>query len=186
MIRTHTVFLAALCAVITAADVQAQGFPKLEDLEKNRVERVHGKELLETFTAKVVGVSDGDTITVLKDGREQIKIRLDSIDAPESKQDFGQRSKQALSKAIFGKTVTIQKTGEDRYKRTLAFIQIDGKDVATEMVKAGYAWVYTEYSQSKTLAELQKKAREAKAGLWLHGKPVAPWAWRKERREAKK
>ena len=73
MIRTHTVFLAALCAVITAADVQAQGFPKLEDLEKNRVERVHGKELLETFTAKVIGVSDGDTLDVLTADKTKVR-----------------------------------------------------------------------------------------------------------------
>ena len=180
------IFTALLCIALSATACNAQGFPKLEDLEKNRVERVHGKELLETFTAKVVGVSDGDTITVLNEAKEQIKIRLDSIDAPESKQGFGQRSKQALSKAIFGKVVTVQKVGEDRYKLTLAFIQIDGKDVATGMVENGFAWVYTEYSQSKTLPELQAKAREAKAGLWSHGEPVAPWTWRKEQRELRK
>ena len=182
--------VATLCTifatVVSATNCPAQGFPKLSDLEKSRIEKIHGKELLKTFTAKVIGVSDGDTITVLKDGREQIKIRLDSIDAPESKQDFGQRSKQALSKTIFGKTVTVQKVGEDRYKRTLAFIQIDGKDVATEMVKAGYAWEYREYSQSGELPGLEIKARDAKAGLWSHGKPVAPWDWRKEQQAERK
>ena len=178
--------IATLCVALSATACQAQGFPKLEDLEKNRVETVHNKEVLETFTAKVVGVSDGDTITVLKEGHQQIKIRLDSIDTPESKQDFGNRSKQALSKLIFGKEVTVQEVGKDRYKRTLAFIQIDGKDVASEMVHSGHAWVYTEYSRSSTLPELQEEARKANAGLWSHGEPVAPWKWRKQQREAAK
>ena len=45
---------------------------------------------------KVVSVHDGDTITVLS-GKERTKVRLYGIDAPEKKQDYGQRSKQFFS-----------------------------------------------------------------------------------------
>mgnify|MGYP001131835056 FL=1 len=59
------------------------------------------------FTGKVVGVTDGDTLTVLYQGKKQYKIRLQHIDCPESAQDFGTKAKQALSKKVFGKVVTI-------------------------------------------------------------------------------
>ena len=63
--KTTTLFVATICFALASSSYHAQGFPKLEDLEKNRVETVHNKPVLETYTAKVVGVSDGDTITVL-------------------------------------------------------------------------------------------------------------------------
>ena len=171
-----TVFcIAALCVAVMSANCNAQSFPSLEDLEKNRVERVHGKELLDTFTAKVVGVTDGDTLDLLVNGKKKIRVRLDSIDAPESGQEFGKRSKQALSDLVFGREVIAQKVGEDRYKRTLAFVRVDDKDLATEMVRTGFAWIYRKYSVSPTLHEFEAKAREMKVGVWSHGKPVEPW-----------
>ena len=41
------------------------------------------------FTGRVVGVHDGETITVLDDSKAQHKIRLTGIDAPELMQAFG-------------------------------------------------------------------------------------------------
>ena len=110
----------------------------------------------------------------------QLKIRIDSVDTPESGQPFGKRAKQALSESLFGKVVTVQKTGEDRYKRTLAFIQLDGKDVSTAMVKNGFAWEYEQYSKSATLSKLQAAAKVERKGLWADPNPVPPWKWRKK------
>jgi endonuclease YncB( thermonuclease family) len=53
------------------------------------------------LSGKVIGVSDGDTITLLDSNRQQHRIRLAGIDAPEKAQPFGQRSKQALIRAGF-------------------------------------------------------------------------------------
>lgn len=50
-----------------------------------------------TFEAKVVKIVDGDTITALDAQNTTIKIRMYGIDAPESKQAFGQKAKQALT-----------------------------------------------------------------------------------------
>jgi len=80
------------------------------------------------ITGKVVGVSDGDTITVLDDQKRQHKIRLEGIDAPESNQDFGSRAKQSLSDLVFGKTVTVTSRKKDKYGRTLGKVTLDGKD----------------------------------------------------------
>ena len=71
------------------------------------------------YAARVVGIADGDTITVLRD-RTQVRIRLHGIDAPETGQDFGSRAKQAASELAFGKQVTVRPRDTDRYGRTVA------------------------------------------------------------------
>ena len=73
----------------------------------------------QTFDTKVVGVHDGDTITVY-DGREQTRIRLDGIDCPENGTDFSQRAKQFTSDLVFGKQVRIEGKETDRYGRLVA------------------------------------------------------------------
>ena len=93
-------------------------------------------DLATDLVGKVVGVSDGDTITVLVD-KKPIKIRLEGIDAPEAKQSFGNRSKQALSDLVFGKEVRVKKTGEDRYGRSLGLDSTDGIDINAKMIQDG-------------------------------------------------
>jgi endonuclease YncB( thermonuclease family) len=131
----------------------------------------------ESFTCKCVGVSDGDTITVLN-GRTQVRIRLEGIDAPESHQDFGQKAKQLTSSLAFGKTVTINAVTTDRYGRTVARVIAGGKDVSLELVKAGLAWHYKKYSSDPVLAQAEQEARAAKKGLWSMPNPTPPWDYR--------
>ena len=83
--------------------------------------------LITDFTAKVTGVTDGDTVTVLSSNNEQIIVRLEGIDCPEKEQAFGQQAKQATADLCFGEMVTIKKTGEDRYGRTLAYVYVGEK-----------------------------------------------------------
>lgn len=134
-------------------------------------------ELPTDLVGKVVGVSDGDTITVLVD-KKPIKIRLEGIDAPESKQSFGNRSKQALSDLVFGKVVIVKKTGEDRYGRSLGFVSRDGIDINATMLQEGWAWHYKKYNRDSRLADLELQARAAKRGLWSESNPLAPWDFR--------
>jgi endonuclease YncB( thermonuclease family) len=129
----------------------------------------------------VVGVSDGDTITVLE-GTTQYKIRLSGVDAPESKQPFGQKAKQFTSAQVFNKTVSIAVVDKDRYGRLVGDVTIDGKNLSQELVKAGLAWHYSQYSKSPVLAKLESAARAAKQGLWADVKPVAPWEFRKAKK----
>jgi micrococcal nuclease len=126
---------------------------------------------------KVVGVSDGDTITVLVD-KKPIKIRLEGIDAPETGQSFGNRSKQALSDMVFGKEVLIIKTGQDRYGRSLGFVLRDGIDINAKMTEEGWAWHYKKYNQDSKLADFERQARAARRGLWAEPNPLAPWDFR--------
>ena len=126
----------------------------------------------------VVGVSDGDTITVRCGDQPQERIRLLEIDAPEKKQAYGQKAKQALSVLIFGKEITVEEAGHDRYKRTLAHLKLDGLDVNREMVKLGYAWCYRQYLKDRTCLDDEEQAREEKIGLWADKDPMPPWQWR--------
>jgi endonuclease YncB( thermonuclease family) len=135
------------------------------------------------YTGSVVGVLDGDTIEVLHNNKAD-RIRLSGIDCPEKHQAFGQRAKQAASELVFGKEVTIQTHGHDKYKRTLADVILpDGKNLNQELVKQGWCWWYRKYAPGNTVLEgLETEAREARKGLWADPQPVPPWEWRKRSR----
>jgi micrococcal nuclease len=130
------------------------------------------------FNAKVIGITDGDTIVVLTEDKQQVKIRLEGIDCPESKQDFGDRAKQATSDLCFGKMVRIESTGKDRYGRTLAFVYVGKECVNKELLKSGMAWHYKKYNNDSELAKLETEAREQKVGLWAQQDSIATWDFR--------
>ncbi len=138
----------------------------------------------EVVTGRVVGVHDGDSITVLAAGKVQLKIRLEGIDAPELKQPFSQQSKEALSGLVFGKTVSLHVTGTDRYKRTLAVVIVGGLNVNREMLLRGFAWHFVRYSKDAALKAAQIEAKEAMRGLWADSQALPPWEWRKRTKKA--
>lgn len=129
------------------------------------------------FSAKVVKVSDGDTISVLTEDKKQIRIRLYGIDAPELKQPFGKSSRIFLSDIIAGKFVNIKQEGKDKYGRILATIYLKDKDINAYIVDNGYAWAFEKYS--KRYMSQQSKAKFLKLGLWQQSDPIAPWDFRK-------
>lgn len=157
-----------------------------------------------SFTGKVVSIHDGDTITVLHDST-QVKVRLNEIDAPELKQAFGQRARQALGERLQGKTVRVEWEKLDKYGRTLGTVYIHGRPhsakQATEsanqrentgnhhvdesinlwLVRNGWAWQYWQYSKSETLKRAEDAARKERVGLWQDASPVPPWEWRKKK-----
>lgn len=142
---------------------------------------VHGKKIKETYTAKCVGVVDGDTIDVLTAENEQVRIRLDSIDCPEKKQAFGSRAKEHLSGLVFGREVSVYRTGM-HFERQVAFVLVGEEDVCAAMVRDGYAWEYDKYSKSETLEQVEQEARDAGRGLWGGSEsPVEPWKFRKQK-----
>lgn len=134
----------------------------------------------ETFVGIVVGIADGDTLTVLTQDKQQIKIRLAEIDAPEKHQVFGTRSKQSLSDLCFGKQPEVIAQVKDRYKRTVARIKCSGVDANTEQVRLGMAWVYPRYAKDHNLYIVQRDAKSAKRGLWADSSPIPPWEFRKQ------
>lgn len=129
------------------------------------------------LSGKVVSIHDGDTITILTEKKQQIKVRLFGIDAPELKQSYGKKSKQFLANLIAGEVVEVEKSGKDRYKRAIGTIYLNDKDINAQMVANGYAWAYRKFSKKYTAQESQAKSQ--KLGLWRDKEPIPPWEWRR-------
>ena len=141
----------------------------------------------QTLTGKVVKIADGDTFTLLVDGHDQYKIRLDGIDCPEKRQNFSKKATQYLSSMIWEQTVTVKVSTKDRYGRYIGKVSTPAiADVNLEMIKAGYAWHYKEYNDDPVYADAEAKAREQKKGLWLEDNPIYPQDFRKAQREKNK
>ena len=146
------------------------------------VSQVCGAGAGKNFAGQVVAVLDGDTVEVLKDGIA-VRIRLFGIDCPEKKQAFGQRAKQFTSGMIFGQEVTVREKGHDRYGRMVGEIFLeDGRSLNHELVRAGMAWWYRQFSPKDAVLEaLEKAAQAKKLGLWSDPNPIPPWNWRKQK-----
>ena len=137
------------------------------------------QDLPSEFYAKVVGISDGDTFKVLYQENQEIKVRLNHIDAPEKGQPFGKNAKKFASDLCFGKEVKIvRQKKKDRYQRIIAEVFVGQTNINKEIVRAGYAWHFKKYSSDKEYEKIENEARENKRGLWQDKTSIAPWAWR--------
>lgn len=141
-----------------------------------------------TLEGRIVGVSDGDTVTLLDATNTQHKIRLAGIDAPEKAQPFGNRSKQSLSDFAINRHATVETTKQDRYGRNVGKVRVDGQDINLLQVERGMAWFYRQYQDEQSpedrlrYAEAEERAKTGKQGLWVDPAPVAPWEHRRQRR----
>lgn len=141
-----------------------------------------------TLEGLVVGVADGDTLTVRGDDRRQHRVRLAGIDAPEKRQDFGQRSKQSLSELAYRQHVRVEVAKEDRYGRSVGTVLRGTLDVNLEQVRRGLAWHYKQYQHEQRPADreayaaAEDEARASRRGLWSMPQPTAPWAYRRHPR----
>ena len=138
-----------------------------------------------SFTGKVVGVMDGDTIQVLQEGKP-VKVRLNGIDAPEKAAPHGGQAKKALSDKAYGKQVSIAWDKEDRYGRIVGTV-FDGElNINAAMVERGMAWAYREYlpkgDYRAYLVSLERVAHDLRLGLWVDDQPIPPWEWRRKQR----
>ena len=139
------------------------------------------------WSGEVVGITDGDTITVLNSKTlKDVKIRLYGIDTPERGQAFSKRAKQFTSKLVYGKVVEVKVMATDRYGRTVAMIYADRTLLNEELVKAGMAWVFWKYCHHpicETWKGLQIGARMDKRGLWADPNRIPPWEFRRKKRK---
>lgn len=147
-----------------------------------------GEAGLKELHGIVTRVSDGDTIWVRElpsrnpTGTRKYKIRLDRIDAPESGQAFGERSKEFLKSLISAKKVVVRYETEDQYGRILGVVYLDGEDINLRMVAEGYAWHYSHFDKTPAYVEAEMKARSARRGLWSQPFPERPYEFRHRER----
>jgi endonuclease YncB( thermonuclease family) len=134
------------------------------------------------LAGRVVGVADGDTLTVLTADHQRVVVHLTEIDTPEKSQPFGMRSKQSLSDLCFDRLATVASTRTDRYGRTLGRVACADVDANAAQIQRGMAWVYDRYVTDRALYADQATAQAKKIGLWSDLGPVAPWAYRHAKR----
>ena len=138
----------------------------------------------EMLTGRIIGVSDGDTITLLDAAHISHKIRVAGIDAPEKKQPFGEKAKTSLSTLAYNRTADADCRKTDRYRRKVCVVFVGGKDVGLEQIKAGMAWWYQQYAKEQTHQEridyehAESQAKRHRYGLWSGPNPTPPWEWR--------
>ena len=155
-----------------------------------------------TLMGRVVVVRDGATITILDATHAQHTIRLAGIDAPEIKQTFGSKSKQNLYDLVYNKQVKVEWDKRDRLKRIIGKVRftpavcvtaacLEGSDVGYEQIAEGFAWHDKQYAKEQSpedrerYAAAENAARAALRGLWADVKPVPPWEFRKQGRNAR-
>lgn len=136
----------------------------------------------------IVGVHDGDTVTLLDATRHQHKIRLSGIDAPELSQAFGRVSRKHLADQVAGRTVVIEWTKRDKYQRLVGKVLLNGRDINITQIEAGLAWHYKKYATEQSpedrqrYARAEEQARATRLGLWQDGRSVPPWEYRKTKK----
>jgi len=135
----------------------------------------------QTYTGKVIGIKDGDTVVVLDSLNYQTTLRLAEVDCPEKNQAFGTKAKQFTSDEIYLKQIKYIVTDIDRYGRSIAKIYYDNNKYLTEeIIRNGFGWQYKKYSTSKLLAKLEEEARKNKKGLWIDPNPIYPSDFRRK------
>lgn len=143
----------------------------------------------DTITGRVVGIADGDTLTLLDAANTQYKIRLSGIDSPEKGQPFGQVCKRSLSDLAYDRVAVVESTKLDRYGRVIGKVLVNNQDVNLEQVRRGCGWHYKKYQDEQILDDrlsynsAEESAKSRKVGLWTDHEPVPPWEWRKARRK---
>lgn len=133
-----------------------------------------------SWQGKVVNVADGDTITVLHDGKQE-KIRLYGVDCPEKGQAFGSVAHDFTANMVAGKVVDIEDKARDRYGRTVSIVSVGSEVVNLALVEGGCAWVYSQYCKEqfcKDWAKAEESARNAGTRMWGDPHIVPPWEWR--------
>lgn len=135
----------------------------------------------------IVGVTDGDTMKArcgISGAFRQVTIRLAEIDAPESSQAYGQRSKAHLAGLCFLRPAQVSPQSTDRYGRTVARVQCSGRDASLAMVSAGMAWRFVRYSRDPEIQRAEQQARESRVGLWRDSSPIPPWEFRRSQKSS--
>ncbi len=136
----------------------------------------------QTLSGKAIKIVDGDTFDLLA-GTVTYRIRLNGIDTPEKGQDFYQNAKTALGNWCRNQTLRVTYKSKDRNGRLIGDVYTSfGAWVNVKLVEEGMAWHFKKYSSDKTLAVAEIKARNLKLGLWTMKNVIAPWDWRKGKR----
>lgn len=144
------------------------------------------------LAGRVIHVDDGDTLVLLTGDLSKHKVRLSSIDAPESShtnrasgrvgQPFAAQAQRLLASLVNGQTVQALCFESDRYARDVCEVFAGDVSINREMVLRGLAWANVadrgRYLRDKTVVDMEARARAERVGIWEQANAVAPWVWR--------
>ena len=152
VITTFSMLLATACGPVAAKPTQAG----------------------ESDIVGVTSVIDGDTIEIHGD-----RIRLDGFDTPERGSRCGrvnvyQQASLALANFVGRRIVRCESSGKDRYDRYIANCEVGGHSLAEHMVEEGWGRDWPKYS-NRAYADEERKARNAKRGVWGLECPAGLW-----------
>lgn len=136
------------------------------------------------FAHKVVGISDGSTLTLLVD-EKPMRLRLANIEAPDKAQPHSAASRKSLSELCLGKDATYKQQEFDHRGRAVAVVYCDGADAGRAQIERGMVWVDPKYNKELTFPAMEAMARRDHRGLWADPEPVAPWDFRRPARKVK-
>lgn len=139
----------------------------------------------EVIDARVTHVGDGDSLSVCID-RQEARVRLLYIDAPEYRQPYGREARRSLAELCADKVARLDWSQKDRYGRILARVSCADVDVNAEQVRRGMAWVSSLDKPAPAFFAAQRNARDGALGLWSDPDPVPPWKWRRAHRSDNK
>lgn len=139
------------------------------------------------LTGKVVRIADGDSFTLLVEGKNQIRIRLHGIDCPERGQPYSRVAKDFTRDLLSRGSVKVEQTDVDRYGRVVGIVIInDSINLNERLLQAGLAWHYSNFDKNPDWRRLEAIARQERVGLWKESNPTAPWDYRKLQSESRK
>lgn len=142
----------------------------------------------ESLRARVVSVTDGDTVTVVTPTKKRMKVRLGGIDAPDKKQPFGKAAKAALSDLVKGRDVDLIGSKPDRHEPFVAKVMHEGRDVNLELLRMGLAWCHVKFPEEQSAedgevyAAAESDARDSGLRLWSDFGATPPWEWKEPAR----
>ena len=150
----------------------------------------YAKHNLQQYQGKVLRISDGDTLQIRDANGQKQRVRLAFIDAPETEQAGGRDSQRQLQRLLDNKSVLVQVVDIDNYKRQVAIVWQQGRDINATQIATGMAWQYASIAKRQQTSQgyqyyhcLEASARNSKQGLWRNSKAQAPWEYRQQRRQ---
>jgi micrococcal nuclease len=179
----------AFCAILSLTSyLSAQDRDdRRDDRREERTDERRDQRREQRFiNGRVVKVVDGDTCLVEdRDGRRH-NVCLYGVDAPENGQPYWKEAREALSRRIYNKEVRFAPVETDSEGRACCNLYVGDRQINLDQVREGYGWHHTEHEPIREFAEAERVAREHHAGLWADRRPVEPWKYRHEHREARR
>lgn len=162
--------------------------PSDKPVELPKVPMQQPVTVLKASGSNVQGATGKAIITYVVDGDTayagNVKCRIDGVDSPEiahpehgkpTGEPYGQEAKATLEKMIKNREVTIRISkptdGRSNYGRDVCQIEIEGKDVTMELLKAGAGQIYSRYGTTPERQAAQSDAQANKRGIWGMGTP---------------